>query len=471
MAVLLSTSVGDIVIDLHAESCPITCKNFLKLCKIKYYNNCLFHSVQKDFIAQTGDPTGTGRGGDSIYKFLYGDQARFFEDEINQRLKHDKVGVVAMASAGEGQNASQFYITLRDGLDYLDEKHTIFGEVAEGFETLTRINEAYVDDNHRPYKNIRIKHTSILDDPFDDPPELAELIPDRSPELKPEEGIDVRLEDDWVPLEELHDAEEVEKNVRSREAHTRAVVLEMVGDIPDAEVRPPDNVLFVCKLNPTTQDEDLEVIFQRFGKVISADIIRDHKTGDSLCYGFVEFEARESCEAAYFKMDNVLIDDRRIHVDFSQSVSKLWNRYHKFGAQDDKQAVDGLSQRPKYELKVTDGQRGGTGKRYEMVFDETETDKNDNAKKREDVSRSPRSRSQVEERQRSSRDERHDRHERSSDRDRGRKDERDRDRKDDRDRDRDRDKRRRRVDEWRERREDHHRERSYRDDDRKRSRR
>jgi peptidyl-prolyl cis-trans isomerase-like 4 len=67
---------------------------------------------------------------------------------------------------------------------------------------------------------------------------------------------------------------------------------------------------------------------------VSADIIRDFKTGDSLCYGFIEFGNKEACEAAYFKMDNVLIDDRRVHVDFSQSVGKLWNRYKKIGTKD-----------------------------------------------------------------------------------------------------------------------------------------
>ncbi|KAJ8762101.1 hypothetical protein K2173_007162 [Erythroxylum novogranatense] len=154
MSVLIVTSLGDIVVDLYTDKCPLTSKNFLKLCKIKYYNGCLFHTVQKDFTAQTGDPTGTGAGGDSVYKFLYGDQARFFSDEIHLDLKHTKVGTVAMASAGENLNASQFYITLRDDLDYLDGKHTVFGEVAEGHETLTRINEAYVDDKNRSYKNI-----------------------------------------------------------------------------------------------------------------------------------------------------------------------------------------------------------------------------------------------------------------------------------------------------------------------------
>uniref|UniRef100_A0A2C9VRT7 Peptidyl-prolyl cis-trans isomerase n=1 Tax=Manihot esculenta TaxID=3983 RepID=A0A2C9VRT7_MANES len=304
MSVLITTSLGDIVVDLFTEKCPLTCKNFLKLCKIKYYNGCLFHTVQKDFTAQTGDPTGSGTGGDSVYKFLYGDQARFFSDEIHLDLKHSKTGTVAMASAGENLNASQFYFTLRDGLDYLDGKHTVFGEVAEGLDTLTRINEAYADEKSRPYKNIRIKHTYVLDDPFDDPPQLAELIPDSSPEGKPNDEVDdeVRLEDDWVPMDEQLGTAELEEVLRAKEAHSSAVVLESIGDIPDAEIKPPDNVLFVCKLNPVTEDEDLHTIFSRFGTVVSAEIIRDYKTGDSLCYAFIEFETKEACEQAYFKV-------------------------------------------------------------------------------------------------------------------------------------------------------------------------
>ncbi|OWM71888.1 hypothetical protein CDL15_Pgr017771 [Punica granatum] len=113
------------------------------------------------------------------------------------------------------------------------------------------------------------------------------------------------------------------------EAHSTAVVLGSIGDIPDAEIKPPDNVLFVCKLNPVTEDEDLHTVFSRFGTVLSAEIIRDCKTRGSLCYAFIEFETKESCEQAYFKMDNALIDDRRIHVDFSRSVAKLWSQFRR----------------------------------------------------------------------------------------------------------------------------------------------
>ncbi|KNA17469.1 hypothetical protein SOVF_079670 isoform B [Spinacia oleracea] len=387
MSVMVETSLGEFVIDLFSDRCPLTCKNFLKLCKIKYYNGCLFHTVQKDFTAQTGDPTGTGSGGDSIYRFLYGDQARFFNDEIYPDVKHTKMGTVAMASAGENLNASQFYITLRDDLDYLDEKHTVFGEVAEGHETLTRINEAYLDEKGRPYKNIRIKHTYVLDDPFEDPSQLTDLIPDASPEGIPSEEVvdDVRLEDDWEPMDEQLAPEDLLEAIRTKEAHSRAVVLESLGDIPDADVKPPDNVLFVCKLNPVTEDEDLHTIFSRFGTVTSAEVIRDFKTGDSLCYAFIEFENNEACQQAYFKMDNALIDDRRIKVDFSQSVSKLWNQFRRKGTQGrgcfkcgamdhvakDCSIGETLGQPQKYVLKKDNQQHGGDkASGYEMVFDD-----------------------------------------------------------------------------------------------------
>ncbi|XP_045807991.1 peptidyl-prolyl cis-trans isomerase CYP59-like isoform X1 [Trifolium pratense] len=244
-----------------------------------------------------------------VYRFLYGDQAQFFNDEIHIDRKHSKTGTVAMASAEENMNASPFYITLRDDLDYLDGKHTVFGEVAEGFETLTRINEAYADGKGRPFKIIRIKHTYILEDPYDDPPQLPEFIPEGSPEGKPKDEVDdeVRLEDDWVPVDEQLNPGELEEVIRSMEAHSRAVVLESIGDIPDAEVKPPDNVLFVCKLNPVTEwPPDLQ-------------------------------------------MDNALIDDRRIHMDCTGDAT--------------------MKQSTKYILKDNNSQRGGHNARYEMVFD------------------------------------------------------------------------------------------------------
>ncbi len=67
MSVLIETSLGNITVDLFTKECPLACKNFLKLCKLKYYNGCLFFNVQRDFVAQCGDPLGTGKGGNSVY--------------------------------------------------------------------------------------------------------------------------------------------------------------------------------------------------------------------------------------------------------------------------------------------------------------------------------------------------------------------------------------------------------------------
>ena len=327
MSVLLETSKGDIVIDLHWEDCPIACKNFLKLCKMKYYNFSLFHNVQPGSHIQTGDPTGTGQGGDSLNRLLYGDQARFFEDEFTRKRRHDKPGTVSMANTGPNTNASQFFITTTEQQEHLDDKYVVFGEVAEGLDIVQQIAEAYADADGRPYQNMRIRHTIVLEDPFDDPAGL--VVPDASPE--PSELVlkqDRERLADGESLEEDAEGrapEEIERSLQDKAAKSRATVLEMLGDIADADMKPPENMLFVCKLNPITEDEDLEIIFSRFGEC-KCDIIRDYKTGDSLNYAFIEFEQIDSATQAYFKMDGALVDDRRIKCDFSQSVSNLWNQ-------------------------------------------------------------------------------------------------------------------------------------------------
>lgn len=110
---------------------------------------------------------------------------------------------------------------------------------------------------------------------------------------------------------------------REREVVVQVLMLEMLGDFLFVEVKLLENVLFVCKFNLVIIDEDLELIFSWFGKILSCEVIRDQKIGDSLQYVFIEFEDKKSCEEVYYKMDFVLIDDRRIYVDFSQSVSCL----------------------------------------------------------------------------------------------------------------------------------------------------
>ncbi|XP_060852303.1 peptidyl-prolyl cis-trans isomerase-like 4 isoform X2 [Rhopalosiphum padi] len=201
----------------------------------------------------------------------------------------------------------------------LDE-HIVFGEIAEGNDVLLKLNETICDVTHRPYQDIRITHTVILEDPYSDPDGL--IVPCQSPEPPLEVLQSDRIGADEDITEDI-DIEELEEKRLEKEALARATILEIVGDLPSADIAPPENVLFVCKLNPVTSDDDLQIIFSRFGKIVSCEVIRDKKSGNSLQYAFVEFDNQKSCEDAYLKMDNVLIDDRRIHVDFSQSVSKI----------------------------------------------------------------------------------------------------------------------------------------------------
>lgn len=156
------------------------CRNFLKLCKVKYYNWSLFFTVQSNFIAQTGDPTATGKAGESAYGIALGEKARYYEAEKFPKIKHDKVGLLSMVNCGNNMLGSQFFITLGTDLQSLDGEHCIFGEITEGLEIILKFNEVICDAQHRPYQDVRISHTVILEDPYEDIEGLE--IPDRSPE-------------------------------------------------------------------------------------------------------------------------------------------------------------------------------------------------------------------------------------------------------------------------------------------------
>jgi peptidyl-prolyl cis-trans isomerase-like 4 len=358
--------------------------SFLKLCKTKYYNFSPVHSVQKDFSFQTGDPLGPlskdSDGGSSIWGRISGDPSqRTFPAFFHPKLKHAETGTVSMATVPLSTDpdvrlaASQFIITLGEDTDFLDGKAAIFGKVVEGFDALEKINRSVVDEKGYPLMDIRIKHTIVLDDPYPDPPGLRE--PSASPPPSEAQLKTVRIADEAaLNADDDVDEEELERRRREREANAQALTLEMMGDLPFAEVKPPENVLFVCKLNPVTGDEDLELIFGRFGKILSCEVIRDHKTGDSLQYAFIEYDDKASCEAAYFKMQGVLIDDRRIHVDFSQSVSKLSDVWRN-DTNDKRRATAGrggwggvrdLEKRRQYRNEA----ERRTGKDYDMVHGE-----------------------------------------------------------------------------------------------------
>ena len=124
------TERGEIVAELYADKVPLTVENFVTLARSGFYDGTTFHRVIPGFMAQAGDPTGTGRGGPGYQ----------FDDEFHPDLRHKGAGVLSMANAGPGTNGSQFFITYGD-TPHLDDRHSVFGRVVEGMEVLNSIRE------------------------------------------------------------------------------------------------------------------------------------------------------------------------------------------------------------------------------------------------------------------------------------------------------------------------------------------
>jgi cyclophilin family peptidyl-prolyl cis-trans isomerase len=124
----LKTELGEIEIQLHAQYAPRTVNNFVFLAREGFYDSVIFHRVIEDFMAQAGDPTGTGRGGPG-YRFA---------DEFHPDLRHDGPGILSMANAGPDTNGSQFFIT-HTATPWLDGKHSVFGRVTKGMDVLMSI--------------------------------------------------------------------------------------------------------------------------------------------------------------------------------------------------------------------------------------------------------------------------------------------------------------------------------------------
>ncbi|KAL7563301.1 hypothetical protein ACA910_016661 [Epithemia clementina (nom. ined.)] len=442
MAVLLETSVGDLVIDLDLEGSPILCRNFLKLCKARYYTQSLIHHVVPNRFVVMGDPTGTGQGGTSFFGLLSqvsnnnnnnnssnnNDdslssmtttttrlttttseeklQNRFLASSSGRRLTdaecREKGRVVAVELFGMKDTVgSQFLITTTNGPDraldgYASSSSLFFSssssnemdpsKQASGFlslgkvveddnHILDRLADCYADNEGRPYADWRIKRALVVHDPFEDPRAIQKLFQKRgvvvqvddetgtetvvrspSPIRPPEETVIPRIPVEEVDSNPVNEdgadlslqEQKFRQEMQQKEDRSRAVVLEILGDLPDADIKTPENVLFICKLNAITTDEDLQLIFSRFDENVQVEIVRDQETGQSLNYAFAEFTTPQQATQAYLKMNQTLIDDRRIIVDFSQSVAKLWDRYRQRYRTAKKPPAPPLSKRPRH---------------------------------------------------------------------------------------------------------------------------
>jgi len=162
--VVLHTSIGPLDVELWPKDAPLAVRNFVQLCMERFYDDLPFHRVVKSFLAQTGDPDGTGFGGDSIY-------GGPFKDEIHSRLKFNRAGLLAMASKENKRdsNLSQFFITLGE-CQWLNKQNTIFGKVTgDSIYNLQKFGQIEIGDDDRPVvPEPRILSTEILANPFDD---------------------------------------------------------------------------------------------------------------------------------------------------------------------------------------------------------------------------------------------------------------------------------------------------------------
>merc|ERR1712107_804305 len=147
-------TVGDIHLDLFPKECPKTVENFCVHARNSYYNGQVFHRVIKQFMIQTGDPLGTGTGGESIW-------GGEFEDEISAKLKHDRPFTLSMANAGPNSNGSQFFITTVP-CPWLDGKHTVFGRVLQGMDVVQNIERTPCNFDDRPLVDIKILTVKII---------------------------------------------------------------------------------------------------------------------------------------------------------------------------------------------------------------------------------------------------------------------------------------------------------------------
>ena len=146
----IETTLGAIEGELFDGQAPKTVKNFVDLTKKGFYDGLIFHRVIPDFMIQTGDPAGTGMGGPGYQ----------FGDEFSTKLRHDKPGMLSMANSGPGTNGSQFFIT-EVPTPWLDNKHTIFGQVTKGMDVVKAIAHAPRDAGDKPLTTISMKKVTV----------------------------------------------------------------------------------------------------------------------------------------------------------------------------------------------------------------------------------------------------------------------------------------------------------------------
>ncbi|KAJ3673958.1 hypothetical protein LUZ60_005950 [Juncus effusus] len=183
--VQLHTTHGDLNLELHCDMAPRACENFITHCENGYYNGVIFHRSIRNFMIQGGDPTGTGKGGQSIWN-------KQFKDEFNSKLTHSGRGILSMANSGPHTNGSQFFILYKSA-PHLNFKHTVFGNVVGGMNTIANMEKVRTDDDDRPLEEIKITGVTVFVNPYTEPDEEEEKIKAEEEKKKSAEEDDVSL--------------------------------------------------------------------------------------------------------------------------------------------------------------------------------------------------------------------------------------------------------------------------------------
>ncbi|RLN45593.1 hypothetical protein BBJ29_007457 [Phytophthora kernoviae] len=275
--VRLETTLGNINLEVDCDFVPQTADNFMSLCRTKYYDGVLFHRVIRGFMMQGGDPTGTGRGGQSIWK-------KPFRDEIDSRLSHDARGVLSMANSGPGTNNSQFFITFK-ACSHLDKKHAVFGRVVGGMDILDAVERVETGAEDRPVEDVRIKRVGVFVNPFQEYEEAQEqgldvvqVAKERAArEAQPQvQGTVLKVGGKWIAYDDLGEVD--------------------VASIPTSETSKDENVgkYLKTKSEATTK--------KRKPEAVVPVVIESKKKTKKTSAGFGNF--------ADVKPDNILIDER-----------------------------------------------------------------------------------------------------------------------------------------------------------------
>lgn len=185
----IDTDLGRLNVELYPKYSPKAVYNFVRLAQQGFFDGVTFHRNIKHFMIQTGDPTGTGAGGKSIY-------GKPFPDETNTPMKHDSRGVLSMANKGKNTNTSQFFITYRR-TPHLDGKHTVFGKVVSGEDVLDKLERVPVDVSEKPTQAIKMNQVKVLVDPFENITDIFNSKKEKGP--KQDNNGESTIEEDDSP--------------------------------------------------------------------------------------------------------------------------------------------------------------------------------------------------------------------------------------------------------------------------------